>query len=93
MDAVSFEVALRLVSTAAVTRASVEAIDGMSWAIVLRGRADFILKSERQNPRRFARVETALGELRKMGLRTADVDFRKWTPEQDNLKKGKLPVQ
>jgi hypothetical protein len=82
MDSVSFESAKHLVAAHAVTSAVIQCVDGRKWAIVLRGRNDFVLKSERQNPRCFGTLETALGEIRKMGLRRAGIDFENWRPEQ-----------
>jgi hypothetical protein len=85
MDSVSFESAKHLVAAHAVTNAVIRCVDGRKWAIVLRVNHDFILKSERQNPRRFGTIETALGEIKKMGFQRADIDFEKWQPEQQAL--------
>lgn len=85
MDSVSFESAKHLVAANAVTNAIIQCVDGRKWTIVLRGRHDLVLKSERQNPRRFSTIETALGEIRKMGLSRADIDFEKWQPEQQAM--------
>lgn len=71
-----------LVATNAVTRAVIECFDGRRWAIVLRERDDFVLKSARQNPKAFAKIETALVEIQGLGLRHAEIDFTKWQREQ-----------
>jgi len=43
------------------------------------------LKSARQNPRPFAKIETALTEIQGLGLRHAEVDFVKWHRDQGTL--------
>lgn len=82
MESVSIETAKALVRSNAVTKAIVQCFDGRRWAIVLRGRDEFVLRSARQNPKAFAKVETALVEIRGLGLRHAEVDFVKWQREQ-----------
>ena len=44
-----------------------------------------MLKSARQNPKAFAKVETALVEIKGLGLRHAEVDFTKWSRDQITL--------
>jgi len=78
MQSVSMETAKALVSSNTVTRAIVQCFDGRRWSIVLRGRDEYVLKSARQNPRAFAKIETALSEIQELGLRHAEVDFAKW---------------
>jgi hypothetical protein len=78
MQSVSIESAKHLVTVAAVTRAAIECFDGRRWCIVLRGREEFVLKSARQNPKAFAKIETALAELQGLGLRHAEIEFKKW---------------
>ena len=78
MKSVSLETAKALVSSNTVTKAIVQCFDGRRWAIVLRGRDEYILKSARQNPRAFAKIETALSEIQELGLRHAEVDFVNW---------------
>lgn len=85
MQSVSIETARHLVSVKAVTRAVIECFDGRRWAIVLRGREEFIVKSVRQNPKAFAKLETALVEIHGLGLRHAEVDFTKWQRNQGTL--------
>ncbi|WBS00102.1 hypothetical protein OU994_17415 [Pseudoduganella sp. SL102] len=77
----SIETAKRLVSVNAVSRVAIECFDGRRWAIVLRGREDFILRSARQDPKAYAKIETALAEVRSLGLRFAEVEFSKWQRE------------
>lgn len=81
-QSVSIETAKALVSSNAVTKAIIQCFDGRRWAIVLRGRDEYVLKSARQNPRAFAKIETALSEIRVLGLRHAEVDFIKWGHDQ-----------
>lgn len=85
IQSVSIETARALVSSNAVTKAIVQCFDGRRWAIVLRGRDEYVLKSARQNPRAFAKIETALIEIQGLGLRHAEVDFVKWQREQSPL--------
>jgi len=85
MKSVSIDSALVLVATNAVTRAVIECFDGRRWCIVLRGRDEFVLKSARQNPKAFAKVETALVEIKGLGLRHAEIDMTKWNREQSTL--------
>ena len=85
MQSVSMETAKALVSSNTVTKAIVQCFDGRRWAIVLRGRDEYVLKSARQNPRAFAKIETALGEIQELGLRHAEVDFVKWHRDQATL--------
>ena len=59
--------------------------DGRRWAIVLSGRDEYVLKSARQSPRAFAKIETALGEIQELGLCHAEVDFVKWHRDQATL--------
>ena len=82
MQSVSLETAKTLVSSNTVTKAIVQCFDGRRWAIVLRGRDEYVLKSARQNPRAFAKIETALSEIQELGLRHAEGDFVKWHREE-----------
>lgn len=82
VESVSIETAKALVRSNTVTKAIVQCFDGRRWAILLRGRDDFVLRSARQNPKAFAKVETALVEIQGLGLRHAEVDFVKWQREQ-----------
>jgi len=85
MDSVTIETAKTLVATNAVTRAIIECFDGRRWAIVLRGRNEFVVRSARQNPKAFAKIETALVEIQGLGLRHAEIDFTKWHRDQSTL--------
>lgn len=85
MDSVTIETAKTLVATNAVTRAIIECFDGRRWAIVLRGRNEFVIRSARQNPKAFAKIETALVEIQGLGLRHAEIDFTKWQREQATI--------
>lgn len=85
MDSVNLATAKALVRSNAVNRAVIECFDGRRWAVILRGSAEFRLKSERQNPKAFARLETALEEIKALGLRHAEIDFTKWQREQRAL--------
>lgn len=85
MDSVNLATAKALVKTNAVNRAVIECFDGKRWCIILRGSQEFRLKSERQNPKPFARVETALEEIKSLGLRHAEIDFVKWQREQKTM--------
>lgn len=85
MQSVSIDTAKLLVSTNTVTRAVIECFDGRRWAIVLRGRDEFVLRSARQNPKAFAKVETALDEIKGLGLRHAEVNMEKWQRDQTTL--------
>lgn len=85
MQSVTIDTGKTLVATAAVTRAVVQCFDGRRWCIVLRGREEFVLRSKRENPKAYARVETALDELKGMGLRHAEIEFTKWQREQTTL--------
>lgn len=88
MQSITIETAKTLVGTNAVTRAIIECFDGRRWAIVLRGRDEFVLRSKRQNPKAFAKIETALDEIKGLGLRHAEVDFTKWDRDQSTLAEG-----
>lgn len=85
MESVSIETAKALVRSNTVTKAIVQCFDGRRWAILLRGRDEFVLRSARQNPKAFAKVETALAEIQGLGLRHAEVDFVKWHKEQATI--------
>lgn len=85
MQSVSIDTAKLLVSTNAVTRAVIECFDGRRWAIVLRGRDEFVLRSARQNPKAFAKIETALEEIKGLGLRHAEINMEKWQRDQTTL--------
>jgi hypothetical protein len=79
MDSVTIDTARALVRTHAVNRAIIQCIDdGRRWTIIFRGQAEFILKSQRQNPKSFVKLETALAEIHALGLRHAEIDFTKW---------------
>lgn len=85
MQSVTIDNARHLVAAGAVTRAVIEAIGSGRWCIVLRGRDEFRLKSARMDPKEFARVETALDELKGLGLRQAEIDFKKWDRRQSTI--------
>jgi hypothetical protein len=78
MNFIRFEFAKCLVLTKAVTQAEVRCVDGEKWAIFLHGGSDFVLKSERQSPRRFALLETAMDEVRRLGLTRCEVNLEQW---------------
>jgi hypothetical protein len=84
-DSVSIETAKTLVRSNAVTKAIIECFDGRRWCIVLRGRDEFVVRSARQNPKSFAKIETALIEIQGLGLRHAEVEFTRWHPEQRTI--------
>jgi len=88
MQSVTIETAKTLVGSNTVTRAIVECFDGRRWAIKLRGRDEYVVRSKRQNPKAFAKVETALDEIKGLGLRHAEVDFTKWDRDQGTLAAG-----
>lgn len=85
MQSVSIETAKTLVGSNTVTRAILECFDGRRWAIVLRGRDEYVVRSKRQNPKAFAKIETALDEIKGLGLRHAEIDFSKWDRDQATL--------
>ena len=85
LKSVTIDTGRTLVATNAVTRAVIECFDGRRWCIVLRGRDEFVLKSARQNPKAFAKIETALLEIKGLGLRHAEIDFTKWDRDQATL--------
>lgn len=89
MESVNIATARALVKSSGITRAVIECFDGRRWAIVLRGSAEFYLKSERKNPKPFVKLETALAEIHSLGLRQAEIEFRKWQPE---IKSTEKPV-
>lgn len=78
IKSVNIDTAKSLVKASAVTRASIELIDNHTWAIFLRGSADFQLKSERKNPKMYKKLETALQEIRNLGLRSAEIKFERF---------------
>lgn len=85
MKPVTTEGAMLLVANNFVSRAVIECFDGRRWCIVLRGRDEFVLKSARQNPKSYAKIETALEEIKGFGLRNAEIDFTKWQRDQATL--------
>lgn len=85
MQSVEIATAMHLVQINAVNRAVIECFDGRRWCITLRGRQEIVLRSERQNPRPFAKIETAVGVVHSMGLRHAEIDFTKWNPNQATI--------
>jgi hypothetical protein len=85
MQSVSIETAKTLVGSYVVNRAVIECFDGRRWCIVLRGKNEYVVKSARQNPKAYAKIETALDEIKGFGLRSAEVDFTKWNREQNTL--------
>lgn len=85
MESVTIDTAKTLVATNAVTRAAIECFDGRRWCIVLRGRHEFVVRSARQSPKAFAKVETALEEIKGLGLRHAEVNMEKWNRQQSTL--------
>lgn len=87
MESVNITTAKALVKSSAITRAVIECFDGQRWAIILRGGMEFQLRSDRKNPKPFAKLETALAEIRNLGLRHAEIDFKKWQPDQTTLSK------
>lgn len=78
MNSVNLEVAKSLAAASALTGAEIASLDGKKWIVILRGNADFMLKSDRQNPRRFGTLETALAEIRHLGLQRCEVNLEKW---------------
>jgi hypothetical protein len=85
MQTVEIATAMHMVQTNTVNRAAIECYDGRRWCIVLRGKQDYVLRSERQNPRPFVGVETAIKVVHSMGLRSAEIDFKRWNPDQKTI--------
>ena len=85
MQAVDITTATHLVQSQTITRAIIECFDGRRWCVVLRGRQEFVLRSKRQNPKSFAKVETALEEIKGLGLRHAEVNMEKWDTNQNTI--------
>lgn len=81
MESVNLATAKALVRSNAINRAVIQCFDGRRWAIILRGSMEFQLKSERKNPKPFAKLETAIEEIKALGLRHAEIDFVKWQSE------------
>lgn len=84
-DSVNIETAKTLVRSNAVTKAIIQCFDGRRWCIVLRGRDEFVVRSARQNPKSFAKIETALIEIQGFGLRHAEIEFTRWHPGQQTI--------
>lgn len=86
MESVNIETARALVRSNTVTKAIVKCFDGQRWSIVLRGRDEFVLRSarDRHEPKAFAKVETALAEIRGLGLRHAEINFEEWRRDGAN---------
>ena len=78
MHSVNLEAAKSLAAARALTGAEVASLDGKKWIVILRGNTDFVLKSDRQNPRRFGTLETALAEIHELGLQRCEVNLEKW---------------
>ncbi len=93
-ESVSVETAKTMVRSKAVLKAIIECFDGRRWSIVLRGRSEseFVVRSARQNPKAYAKVETALVEIHGIGLRHVEVDITQWRPERPTMSAAK-PVE
>lgn len=89
MDSVNITTAKALVRTNAINRAVIQCFDGRRWAILLRGSAEFVLKSDRKNPKPFVKLETAIAEIQSLGLRCAEIDFQKWGRDQATIIESK----
>ena len=85
MRSVTIDICKTLVAIQSVTRATIECFDGRRWVSVLRGREEFVLKSAKQNPKSYAKLESALLEVQGLGLCHAEIDFTKWQREQATL--------
>lgn len=84
-NTVNIDTAKALIRTQAVTRAVIQCVDGRRWAIFLRGKEEFVLRSARQPIKWFVKLETALAEIQGLGLRHAEIDFVKWQRDQATL--------
>ena len=78
MEAIGLVAAKCLVSAHAVTGAEIRCLDGRKWIIILHSGNSFVLKSDRQNPRRFATLETAVAEVRHLGFQRCEVNVERW---------------
>lgn len=86
MKSVTAQTAKTLVAAKTVSKAVIECFDGRRWAIVLKGgKEEFVVRSVRHNPKAFAKIETALVEVKEIGLNSAEVDMAKWHREQSTL--------
>lgn len=85
MESVDIKTAKTLVRSATVTRAVIECFDGRRWAIILRGGMDYQVRAARKNPKAYVKLETAIAEIREMGLRHAEISFSKWEPGQKTI--------
>lgn len=78
MNAINLDAARILIGAGAVSSAVIACVNGRKWAVTFLGQAPYILKSERQSPRLFGTLETAILEMKQLGLTRCEVRFDEW---------------
>lgn len=78
MNAINLEAARHLVLSGAVSAAAIECVNGHKWAVTFLGKICYVLKSERQSPRLYGTLETAIAEIKQLGLTRCEVHFGQW---------------
>ncbi|NIA56715.1 hypothetical protein HAV22_24130 [Massilia sp. TW-1] len=86
MNAINLDVARHLVVSGAVSAAAIECVNGHKWAITFVGKVKYILKSERQSPRLYGTLETAIAEIKELGLTRCEIHFGRWTGKRNRLR-------
>lgn len=78
MNAISLEAARHLIVSGAVSAAAIECVHGRKWVVTFLGKVRYVLKSERQNPRLYGTLETAIAEIKQLGITRCEVNFGQW---------------
>lgn len=82
MNAINLEAARHLIVSGAVSAAAIECVNGHKWAVTFFGKVRYVLKSERQTPRLYGTLETAIAEIKQLGITRCEVHFGQWTGKQ-----------
>lgn len=85
MIAINLEAARLLIVSGAVTAAGIECVSGRKWAVTFIGKVGYVLKSERQTPRLYGSLETAIAEIQQLGLTCCEVRFAQWAGKRHRM--------
>lgn len=62
-------------------------MNGHKWAITFVGKAEYILKSERQSPWLYGTLDTAIAEIKELDLTRCEIRFGHSTGKRNRRRK------
>ncbi len=84
-ESVSIDTAKTLVRGKAIDKVVITVAAGRRWTVCLYGSGEFVLRSARQDPRMFVKLEAALTVIHDLGMQCVEIELKKWLPRQKTI--------